>query len=128
MSGKMILLFSHTLNKEQIKDAQEHLGVGSFLYLPKNLQDIWSEIPIELDSLEEYLSPIKIFLNENSVEDDVVLIQGDFGASYQMVNFVQELNLLAVYAKTSREIEEKVEANQTIKKSIFKHRGFRKYE
>ena len=71
--------------------------------------------------------PIKDFLKENSHFGDVVLIQGDFGAVYHMVNFSKNLGLKSVYATTNRDIEEIVVDNQTIKKSVFRHVIFREY-
>ncbi len=125
---KMFLLFSHNLTQTQIDDAKNNFGVKDFVPLPKELQLLWSNIPSELISLKEYLLPIRNFLAENSEYEDVVLIQGDFGAVYQMVNFANNLGLKAVYATTTRVIEETVEDEKTVKKSIFEHRRFREYE
>jgi len=123
---KMYLLFSHTLTDSQIDDAKSTLKVDKFIYLPKNLQKIWSEIPPELDSLDEYLNKIKHFI-KSANKGDYVLIQGDFGAVYHMVNFAKELGLIPIYATTKRESIELKQGNKIIKKSIFKHIKFRKY-
>lgn len=125
---KMFLLFSHNLSQNQINDAINDFNIEEFVSLPKNLQDLWSDVPTQLENLKDYLLPIKKFLVENSDFEDVVLIQGDFGAVYHIVNFVKDLGLLAIYATTSREVEEFQENGKNIKKSIFEHRRFRKYE
>lgn len=122
----MILLFSHTLNEEQIIDAKSKYGVGEFVYLPKNLQQLWSNFNPELEQLT--LDDFKSFLSQNANQGDVVLIQGDFGATFAMVNFALERGLVPVYATTQREVVEVVEDGQMVKKSIFKHRRFRRYE
>ena len=123
---KMYLLFSHTLTEPQIKDAKTTLKIDEFIYLPKNLQKIWSEIPPQIDDLSEYLSDIKEFL-KNAKKGDYVLIQGDFGAVYHMVNFSKDLGIIPIYATTKREtIETKVD-DKVIKKSIFRHIRFREY-
>ena len=124
---KMFLLFSHNLSQVQIDDAKYNLNIEEFIPLPADLQEIWSNIPSDLVFLKEYLLVIRNFLTEKSELDDVVLIQGDFGAVYQMVNFAKDLGLEAVYATTNRIIEEIVEDGKTIKKSIFEHRRFRNY-
>lgn len=124
---KMFLLFSHNLTQTQIDDAQNSLEIKEFVSLPNDLQMGWSNIPSEIESLKEYLIPFRNFLTENSEYDDVVLIQGDFGAVYQMVNFAKDLGLKAVYATTTRVIEEIVVDDKTVKKSIFEHRRFREY-
>lgn len=124
---RMFLLFSHNLSEIQLNDAKSNLEVSEVVSLPNKLQDIWSNIPADIENLREYLLSIRNFLAENSQYGDVVLIQGDFGAVYQMVNFSKDLGLIPVYATTSREIEEFEENGKTIKKSIFEHIRFREY-
>lgn len=124
---RMFLLFSHNLSEIQLNDAKSNWEVSEVVSLPNKLQDIWSNIPADIEKLREYLLPIRNFLAENSQYGDVVLIQGDFGAVYQMVNFSKDLGLIPVYATTSREIEEFEENGKTIKKSIFEHIRFREY-
>ena len=34
---KLILLFSHTLTEEQIREAEDKLGVDEFVYLPQEM-------------------------------------------------------------------------------------------
>lgn len=125
---KMFLLFSHSLTQSQIDDAKSNLGIERFVFLPEDLQLLWSDIPSDIESLKEYLSLFRNFLVENSDFEDVVLIQGDFGAVYQMINFSKDLGLKAVYATTKRVIEEEIIENQTVKKSIFEHIRFREFE
>lgn len=124
---RMFLLFSHNLSEIQLNDAKSNWEISEVVSLPNKLQDIWSNIPADIEKLREYLLPIRNFLAENSQYGDVVLIQGDFGAVYQMVNFSKDLGLIPVYATTSREIEEFEENGKTIKKSIFEHIRFREY-
>jgi hypothetical protein len=124
---KMFLLFSHTLTQTQIDDAKENLAIEEFISLNSDLQTIWSNIPSDMVLLNDYLLPFRNYLVENSEHEDVVLIQGDFGAVYQMVNFAKTLGLKTVYATTRRVIEEVVIDNKTVKKSIFEHRRFREY-
>ncbi|GAB1464850.1 CRISPR-associated protein Csx20 [Aliarcobacter cryaerophilus] len=93
----------------------------------KTSKYFFSNIPSDLNNLDEYLLPIKDFLKENSRFGDVVLIQGDFGAVYHMVNFSKNLGLKSVYATTNRVIEEILVDEKTIKKSIFEHVMFRRY-
>ena len=125
---KMFLLFSHNLTQIQIDDAKNNLDIEKFVSLSQDLQELWSNIPSDLIFIKEYLLPFSNFLKKNSNFGDVVLIQGDFGAVYQMVNFANDLGLKAVYATTTRVIEEIVIDEKTVKKSIFEHRRFREYE
>ncbi|MBD3842082.1 MAG: hypothetical protein IE909_09400 [Campylobacterales bacterium] len=129
MAKKMILLFSHKLNEKQIKIAKDEYAVEDFVYLSTELQQIWSDISPDIISLEQTLEPIKKYIIRILQKDDIVLIQGDFGATYIMVNFIKELDAIPVYATTRRKIEEIIdEDGKTIKKSIFEFRRFREYE
>lgn len=124
---KMFLLFSHNLTQSQIDDAKKNLAIKEFIPLNSDLQTTWSNIPSDIELLKEYLLPFRNYLVENSKYGDVVLIQGDFGAVYQMINFAKDLGLKTVYATTRRVIEEVIVENKTVKKSIFEHRKFREY-
>ena len=126
---KMILLFSHTLTQAQRQEAQEYFEVKEFLSLPQELQAIWSNISADEENITLLLAPIKEFLSLHAKRDDIVLIQGDFGAVYNLVNFAKELNLKPLYATTQRRTQEYInEKGENVKKSIFEHRRFREYE
>lgn len=125
---KMILLFSHKLSKSQCLEAQRKLGVTEFIALPKELQKIWSNVDADIESIVEILLPIKQFLLENTTENDIVLIQGDFGTVYNMINFCKQNKLIPVYATTKRNTIEYIKNNKNFKESIFEFRRFRKYE
>ncbi|MGJ0303598.1 CRISPR-associated protein Csx20 [Aliarcobacter cryaerophilus] len=125
---KMFLLFSHKLTQIQKDDAVATFGIDEFVYLPKNLQEVFSNVPSNLDRLNNYLEDIKKYLKENSSKDDIVLIQGDFGATFILVNFAKSLSLKPVYATTKRVVQEYLEEDKFIKKSIFEHERFREYE
>ena len=125
---KLFLLFSHTLTPIQEADAKATFGVEEFVELPSELQRLWSNVPSELDNVSDYLEPLKAYLQSESNLDDVVLIQGDFGATYQMVNFVKELGLKAVHATTKRNVVEKSVDDKIVKTSVFEHVRFRVYE
>nr|WP_250543651.1 CRISPR-associated protein Csx20 [Methanocaldococcus lauensis] len=124
----MFLLFSHNLTDDQIKDAKENLKVDKFIYLPKELQNIWSNIPPEVEDITDYLKPIKEFLKNNANDGDYVLIQGDFGATYNMVSYAFENNLIPIYATTKRVVKEVIENGKVITIREFKHCRFRKYK
>ncbi len=125
---KMILIFSHRLTSLQKNEAIEKFGIDEFIYLPRVLQNIWSNIPESDTSIKETIKPIKDFLSKNSKKSDLVLVQGDFGAVYNIVNYSRDLGLVPVYSTTKREVEEIKEGDKVIKKSLFTHVRFRVYE
>lgn len=124
----MILLFNHTLTNAQKEDALSSLDVKEFIPLPKELQHTWSNIPTDVASLLMLLSPIREFITKEAKKGEYILIQGDFGATYAMVEFSKSLGLIPIYATTKREVIETKQGDKVVKKSIFKHERFRKYE
>lgn len=124
---KMFLLFSHTLTPIQKSSAKKILEITEFVSLPKELQAIWSNIPPDVEDLQAYLKPIKDYLKDSVNSNDIILIQGDFGAGYSMINYVKTLGLQAYYATTKRNVEEKEIDGKILKRSIFEHVMFREY-
>ena len=125
---KIILLFSHTLTDVQMHDAMATFGVEVSVALPKELQTLWSNVPAELESLGEYLQPFNEYLKRELNRGDVVLVQGDFGATYAMVSIVRSLGGVALYATTKRNVVEELVNEKIVKISIFEHVRFRVYE
>ena len=54
----LFLLFSHSLTEDQKQDAQDSLGVSEFVSLPAELQQMFSNVPPELEELDDFLDPI----------------------------------------------------------------------
>jgi len=127
MTKKMFLLFSHKLTDEQIKDAKENLGVDEFVYLPSSLQKKFSNVPPELEDIKEYSKIFIDFLKDNAKKEDYVLIQGDFGVVFNVVEFCKESNLKAIYSTTKRVAKEQIIDGKVVKISEFKHIKFRNY-
>ncbi len=123
----LFILLNHSINEIQKKDAR-NIGVKNFIVLPSELQKIWQNISPEETRLAPFLTPVKQWLSEVAIPGDFVLIQGDFGACWLMVNFSFQKKLIPLYSTTERkviEIENKDGSIQTIRQ--FKHVMFRKY-
>ena len=125
---RMILLFSHNLSNTQRVEAEQKFSIEEFISLPKKLQNIWSNIPADVESIVDFSEPIKTFLQQSTSQGDIILVQGDFGMVYNIVNFCKENKLIPIYATTIRDSIEYEENNKMIKKSIFTFRRFREYE
>lgn len=125
----MFLLFNHTLTMEQKADASHSLGISEFVEMPPHLQTIWSQVPSKTDTVESHIEPVRQWLEEQARAGDYVLVQGDFGATYQMVCFALGRGLVPVYATTRRHAEEIRESDGTVKKeNYFFHQRFRIYK
>ena len=123
---KMLLLFSHKITSEQREEAKKELEVEEFISLPKKLQESWSNVKYgEENNIQ--LEKIKNFINDNISENDIVLVQGEYGYTVEIVIFLKNKNIKAFYSTTKRESKD-IEENGKIKKiSFFKHLIFKEY-
>ena len=128
MSKKLILLFSHNLTTPQKKDAQRSMGITEFVTMPKKLKEKWSNIPPELENITDYLKDIRLWLLDVVSNNDYILIQGDFGATYYFVNWAFKNKLIPVYSTTKRIHKETLLPNESLKIiKTFEHKIYRKY-
>jgi len=124
----LILIFNHEIMALQVEDARRSLEVERVVDLPPDLKGLWRSIPPELPEIEPYLRPLRRWLEGNAAKGDYVLIQGDFGATYIMVNFSLGQGLVPVYSTTERAAEEKQQSNGAVSLTHrFKHQIFRRY-
>jgi len=124
---RMFLLFSHKLTDSQEADAKNSLGVSEFVYLNENLQELWSNIPPDMADIKGYLEPLVEFLKYSLSREDIVLVQGDFGATCYISKVLKELGGVPVYATTKRDVVEIKVGDKIEKKSVFEHVMFREY-
>jgi len=128
LQKRLFALFSHQLTDLQRNDAHRSLGVAEFVWLPPGLQALWRQIPAELEGIDGYLSPFKEWLAAEGRAGDYVLIQGDFGATWIMVNHAFQLGLVPVYSTTERQAGETITADGAVQLvHHFRHRRFRRY-
>lgn len=126
----LFLLFSHYITDEQYKDARQFLGITDFVRLPDDLQQHFSNVPADLETIDEYLQPILDWIDEHCTDyNDYILIQGDFGATYFLVDYCKQMNYATpMYATTERKSVQEVQEDGSIKtQRIFKHKRFRLY-
>ena len=89
---------------------------------------MWSDIDPSEKSVIKIVEIYKDRLRSQAKAGDVLLVQGDYGATYNMIRFARNMGLLAVYATTNRIVSERVENGKVVIKREFKHVRFREYE
>jgi len=124
---KLFLIFNHTLTVEQIKDAKDSLWIEEFVALPPDLQSAWGAVPPEIFDIKKFLRPIKEFIKNEADKEDYILVQGDFGACCEIVNFCKEIGITVVYSTNQRVSTETVIDGIVHKTSQFRHCIYRKY-
>ena len=126
--ARLFIVFNHTLTKAQEQEAMRDLGVEEIVEPPGTLGGVWAQIPAETDTIKDLLTPLVAWLEKESVPGDFVLAQGDFGATYLLVDRAFELGLQPIYSTTRREAIEKTLTNGEIETShLFQHVRFRYY-
>ncbi len=127
MERKALLLFSHQLTENQEKELVENFKVKKIVSLSSELQEMWSNVSIK-ENYKENLEKIKKYIEENFNENDVILVQGNWGYTYNIVKWSIEKKLVPVYSYTERNVEEIKDGENVKKISYFKHVKFIEYE
>jgi len=121
----LFILINHALTPEQEEGARKNLNIDKFV----NIADLkWSDIDPSEKGVIKVVETYKDKLRSQAKSGDVLLVQGDFGATYNMIRFAKNMGLIAVYATTKRIVSEQVENGKVVIKREFKHARFREYE
>ena len=128
MTVNFFIFFNHTLTKAQVDDARNRLCVERIVSPPERLRNLWRQVPADLEGIDGYLAPVKDWLAAEGRPGDFVLVQGDFGATWIMVNHAFKLGLVPVYSTTERQAEETITGDGAVRLvHHFQHRRFRRY-
>lgn len=119
---KIVLLFSHKLTSLQEKELNTKWNCEQIIYMPQDLKEKWGNIDANTD-----LKSFKKYLKENLGKNDLVLIQGEWGATYKMVNYSKRKGYIPLYSSSKRDSTEFHEGDKVIKNSTFLHIKFVKY-
>jgi hypothetical protein len=122
---KLFVLINHEMTESQIKEAREVLEVDEIINLSN---EVWACIEPNKEKIVDDLCQYKSYLSVEAKKGDYILVQGDFGATYHMVNFAFACGLIPIYATTKRISMEKVVDSKIITVREFTHARFRIYE
>jgi hypothetical protein len=124
----MLLILNHKLLDCQIQDARNNHSIDEFIEMPRELADIWEQIDpvgaLDVNPLQRITS----WIEREAGTDDYILVHGEFGAVFYMVDYCLSKNLIPVYATTERRHSQELLDNGDIaNQHIFHHAEFRKY-
>lgn len=125
---KMAVLMNHTMNNDQILQAQTELGVEYFVLPPENVIERWSDADPYADLAHLGIDIITEWLTQETSLGDYVLVQGDYGLTFAVVDWCLRSGLIPVHATTKRCVVESMEGETKVVKREFRHVKFRKYE
>ena len=124
---KFIVLMSHDMSDIQKNDAYENLKVAEIIEAPAEIKAIWGNVDpisdLDISKLDKVISWIKNI----SEKGDYILVQGEFGATFYIVDYCFKSNLIPVYATSIRRVEETREGERVLTNRVFVHEGYRQY-
>ncbi len=124
----LFVFLNHQLTIAQRNEAMNTFGIASIIFLPDDLRSLWSNIPPYNDLDLSILSRFTGWLIQNAKKGDYVLVQGEYGAVFYIVDCCFQKDYIPIYATTQRKSHETVKADGTIERNlIFQHTSFRRY-
>lgn len=125
---RVFLFFNHTLTEDQREALSRELTVTKIVLPPEELRSLWAAIPPESTTLKDILIPVCLWLENEAAPGDYILIQGDFGACYLLVQHAVQHGLIPIYSTTERQAQEEHMQNGSVRlQHQFKHIRFRIY-
>lgn len=125
---RLFLFFNHTITPRQLTQARLELGVTEVMQPPAELSRRWANVPPAEERLLPWLQPVFAWLDEQAAPGDFVLVQGEFGACYLLVQHALERELVPVHSTTERHArEEQLPDGRVQLEHTFDHVRFRRY-
>lgn len=125
----MFVLLNHHLTPSQEQEAKDRLQIDRIEYPPTEIQNIWNNIPPEREDIAPLISPICQWLETHSCSNDYIIVQGDCGATFMVVEWALRNGRIPLYSTTARRYESSTdESGNVINVHTFRHVIFRKYK
>ena len=124
----LYLLFNHQLTDNQAEQAGLELGVQAIHKPPSEVSRSWANIPPEPAAIRDILESVFSWIDSTVSAGDFLLVQGDFGACYLVLEHIRTAGIIPVYATTRRQAVEQRLADDTVQLTHrFQHVRFRTY-
>jgi hypothetical protein len=125
---RMAVLLNHQLTGEQKENACKDLNIDEFVLMPKEIADIWSNSDPSDCSVLAYIKKVIGWLEESTSLGDYVIVQGDYGLTFAVVDWCLDNGRKAVYATTERIAKESRDENIIKVQREFRFVRFREYQ
>ena len=124
---KCYCLLNHVLTQKQLDELVQKYQVSDIEYPPNSVSDFWRQILASVQILKSNLQPITEWLN-SAEKDDLIIIQGEFGSTFALVDWALSKAFIPVYAVTKRVETEEKQGETVMRHYIFEHECFREYK
>ncbi len=125
--SKAFCLLNHQLTENQKSELKEKYNISQIIYPTEELSKRWSQIPTTENIDMSIIFEIVDWLSD-AEKKDVLIIQGEFGSTFMMVDYALKHDLIPVHAVTTRIAQESRDGEIVKRQYIFEHVCFRKYE
>ena len=123
---KVFCLLNHELTPKQIEELQSSFNAEQIMYPSTQITSLWSGIPTDSELKKSHIEPVTSWLQEADA-GDVIVLQGEFSATFIIADFALKKSLIPVCAVTKRVSQEVREGEKVTKNYIFEHICFRPY-
>jgi hypothetical protein len=120
-------LLNHTLTAGQTAELKNDFGARRIVYPEAELSAAWSAVPTEKTLPAEYLLPFIRWLS-TAKKGDALVLQGEAGAAFALVDFALNRGLVPLHSVTRRVACESREGERVLRSHVFEHVCFRRYE
>ena len=123
------LLLNHPLTDRQTEELRSTWQAERIHPLPEGLRALWAQVPPAGSLDPTAFTPLTEWLTAAARPGDTVVVQGEFGATFYLVDFCFQHGLVPIYATTRRDSREDRMPDGSVRNSrIFSHVIFRPYK
>lgn len=124
--SKVFCLLNHELTQNQLIELREKFMAETIVYPTEELSRKWSQIPAVPELDMELINDVIKWLS-SAQNNDVLIVQGEFGSTFMVVDYALKNGLIPVHAVTKRVATEQRNGEVVSRQYIFEHVCFRKY-
>jgi hypothetical protein len=117
---------NHGLTERQKAELAVDFACASLIYPPEELAARWRDVSTAKDLILAWLKPFTDWL-AGAQAGDVVVIQGEAGFSFALVDFALQRGLVPVHAVSRRIGKESRNGEKVVRQYEFEHICFRRY-
>ena len=124
---KCFCLLNHVLTQKQLDELAQKYQVSDVEYPPKDVSELWSQIPTGNELFKSDLKSVIQWL-QKAESKSLIIIQGEFGSTFALVDWALSNALIPIYAVTKRIETEEKKGEKIVRHYIFEHECFREYK
>ena len=123
---KSFCLLNHELTANQVKELTGEYGASEIVYPDSDLKKAWSQVAACREIDRGLIARVISWLSAAG-PGDALVVQGEFGATFMVVDYALKHKLLPLHAVTERIASEERNGEKVSRKYLFEHVCFRKY-